>query len=171
MNKDFEKAAGAAMSMVKKGEGMFGFLVQFVVATMANATCKEEERADVLKEEFKDNENAYAKAHEKQPKLSTVGSYRSAKSVLVQAVEKHVVLLDGKGKPRGKTDIEKELKELKEEKNPLEKFRTAMHTATNVADKLENDTDVGLAYTECKALLDKLADIYTAMKPDLLKAA
>ena len=53
------------------------------------------------------------------------GAYRSAKSVLKNAIKAGIPLLDGDGSPRGKTAIEKDIKAAKDaakdEKTPEEK--------------------------------------------------
>lgn len=158
----FDKAADAAVSMQKKGTGMFGNLVMFV-SEKAETHCVVHK--DDLAAMFKEREAIYQKEHKNAPSLGSVGAYRSAKSVLLSAVEYSIPIKEINGKPRGKTDIEKDIKDAKAPKPDIEKFYTAMSTASNVADKLHTHTDIGLAFTATKALADKLAKAYEAAAP------
>ena len=58
--------------------------------------------------------------------MASNSTYRVAKSVLVNCVAAGISIVDGKGKLRGKTELEDELKALKEPKSALEKLTAAM---------------------------------------------
>lgn len=159
MNVNFQKAGEAAVSVQKKGAGMYGLLVFFLVdinPTHASGSSVKETCAKV----FKACEKAFAQENPKAEKLGSIGSYRSAKTVLLQAVEYGVQVLDANGKPRGKTEVEKELAAMKEPKTSMDKFKAAMTTADKMVDDLVGTSELALAYSLAKTLHDKLVHTY-----------
>jgi hypothetical protein len=65
------------------------------------------------------------------------GSYRSAKSVCLAAIKAGVALVDEKGRAKGKTAVEKEIKEGKAEKSASEKAKALIASLTAVCDKAD----------------------------------
>jgi len=153
-NVTFAKSVDAFVAVEKKGAGAFGTLVEFaynVVRELPSATA-----ADVLKSTIKSEENAYRVAHPKLDAMPT--SYRSAKSVVLAAVKAGVSLIREDGTFKGKTELEKECKEGKSDKTPVEKFTIAMNTATNVFADCATLEEM----LACKAALEVLASVVVA---------
>lgn len=158
MNKHYALVATAVNAINKKGEGIWGNLVRYI----------EDERAannavtpDQMKQSFKKEEAAAS--IELKADMGKNSTYRVAKGVLLKAVEYKLVLVDSKGNPRGKTDVERELEGLVEAKgkSPMEKFAAAMLAATKQIEELE-DKDITSACAQAKALYDGLAALMLA---------
>lgn len=136
------------------GDNAFGKLIMYAVASLqaeAYTGMTAENAADALSGQLKAEEKQ-AKKDSKESALPA--AYRSAKSVVVKAVRYNVSLTDEKGKPKGKTQLEKELKEFGEEKPTLEKLTHVMSTAYSLVNKLDNLPDVQAA----KLLVAQLAE-------------
>lgn len=85
-----------------------------------------------------------AKNGEEEFKASKKGAeipstYRSAKSVAMQALKLGVAVVTDKGIPLGKTDVEKAIKEAKGEKSGIEKVRATLNTLAALIDKCSDD--------------------------------
>ena len=95
------------------------------------------------------------KAHEKQEervKLQTIGAYRSAKSVIVAALKFGVTLNVG-DKVRGKTEVEKEIKDLKEPEAPLATIQRCIELANKKMPAITGKDDAMVVYGLARALL------------------
>lgn len=149
MNKHYETALKAVVAIEAKGSNFWQNLVLFV------ADVKPADEA-ALKVAFGHEEKQQTVT---KKKLSTFGAYRSAKSVIFAALKCDVALMDGE-KVRGKTEVEKDIKAAKADgKTELDKFKSAMNTATLIAIKLEGKDAYAEAFMLSKALTDKLAEL------------
>lgn len=151
MNKHYLEAVGSVASLIKKGEGLWAQLVRFSHEMRTNDTpCKD---GEAMKASFLTEEKAASK--EQKVDMGKNSTYRVIKGILVKAAEYNVELMDAKGKPRGKTDIERELADLvpKNTKTPLEKLQASIAAASKQVDEIE-DTDLAAA-TACVEVLYK----------------
>lgn len=158
MNKHYALVATAVSSINKKGEGIWGNLVHYVEDKRATNNAV---TPDQMKLSFKKEEQAAS--IELKADMGKNSTYRVAKGVLLKAVEHKLVLVDDKGNPRGKTDVERELESLveKKEKSAKEKFEAAMLAATKQIADLE-DKDLTAATAQAQALFDGLASLMLA---------
>lgn len=102
---------------------------------------------DNLKQLFVDG---YEKAYKKETgDKSMPGAYRSAKSVITKAITFDVELLNEDGTPRGKTEVEKDIKELQAVKTNVEKIDGLLETVSKLIDsaKSEGESLAGVAQT------------------------
>lgn len=147
-DKNFLTAANAAMVVQQKGDSLYKYLAlyaaPFIAAPAVNVR-------PMLEAGFKSQEMAFYETTKNR--VGKLAAYRSNKSVLLAAAEYGIVLLDGDGKVKGKTAVEKEIKEAKGEKTPMEKFKVVMGTLATVADKLVMEGDLG----EAALLTDNLS--------------
>jgi hypothetical protein len=133
LNEHYKAATKEVKSIDRKAVSLYGNLGAFVlsvcydngIAPMAGTDIKPtfafQERMAVVEEKVKMGENS---------------TYRSIKSVLCTAVGLGVVLIDSAGNLKGKSEVEAEIKALKNDKTELEKFKSAIETATHIKDKL-----------------------------------
>ncbi len=150
MNPNFKQAVTAAKTIESRSGGLWTALVLFAGDVLKNnmgVAC------DISADFKKEEQQASTEMRYEVTKNST---YRSNKCVIVNAVEAGVSLFDSKGKPRGKTEVEKELKEGKEKKPAMSRFQTVLKSADTIADELL-DSDCILAAALVQALLDKVA--------------
>jgi len=156
MNGHYEKAVGVVGTLIKKGEGLWGNLVMFVHETRGvDANGKDLSMdGDTIKSVFTGNEKIASK--DMRTDMNKNSTYRVAKGILIAAVAADLSLIDSDGKPRGKTDLENELKDMKEKKSPLEKFQGAIANASKLVDKLD-PADHATAYLLAKQVADDLA--------------
>ena len=156
MHTTFIKAADRFVSINKQANTAFGDLSDYAYAVIKDklATLDTVGVVSVLKSCFTADEDEYRVAHPQLKEFPT--TYRSAKSVLMNAVKAGVSLVDEAGKRLGKTALEQATKEAKgdSEKSAIDKFQVAIATATAVFAKMDNVGDVRKA----KALLTVLAD-------------
>lgn len=143
----FDSIGDACQKLAKAEEGFFPKLVAYVASLPADAD---------VKAELKTAEQAYEKA--KGFKVGSYGAYRSAKSVICKALEHGVSILDDKGKPKGKTAIEKELAELAstegaDAKSAYDKCMVALATFRACYDRIETPEEVKLLAVELANLL------------------
>lgn len=146
----FVDSLNAYIAGEKKASNAFGKLIEF--ADTATCSIEDAKRADVLKSAIKSGETAYKTGMKVE---SMPGAYRSAKSVITVAVSMGISLKNAEGKYKGKTELEKEIKEGKPGKPEFEKFKTSMNTATLIFGKLDTLDDVRNA----KELVRQLADL------------
>jgi hypothetical protein len=156
MNVNYEKAIGVVGTLIKKGEGLWGLLCLFAHDTRGVDANGKDLKMDgeTLKAVFTSNEKVASK--DMRTDMNKNSTYRVAKGILIAAVEADLSLVDSDGKPRGKTDLENELKDLKEKKSPLEKFQSAIASAAKQVDKLD-PADLPTAYLLAKQVADDLA--------------
>lgn len=70
-------------------------------------------------------------------KSAMPGHYRSNKSVLLGCEKYGIPVIDADGFPRGKTELEKAIKEAKSPKTPMEKAMDALERMTKASDELD----------------------------------
>jgi hypothetical protein len=102
---------------------------------------------EVMKGQFKAQE---AKATAGGVSLSELGSYRSAKSVILKAIELEVPLLAADGKPRGKTEVEADIKALKTPETPIETLTRAYALIAKKMSELTTTDEANAAYILAK---------------------
>lgn len=152
----FHQIGDAAVATQKRGDGLWNHFAKYVDEVKPDSLSGEELKAK-MSETLKHDEKVYRKMHPKTPKLGTIGAYRSAKSVILAAIEQGISLVDGEGKVRGKTEIEKQLKELKVEKTPMEKFRL-MHSSLSAIASVLTDS------AELKEAAQLVEDLYAKVR-------
>ncbi len=163
-NTTFAKSVDAFVVSQNKGASAFGLLVTFAHELMTSGVVGKAEV--VLKNTLDVEEKTYRAEHPKVTEMPV--AYRSAKSVVVNAVKHGVPLMDEAGKPMGKSALEKLTKEAKGEgKTPAEKFAIAINTATTVFADVDTLEDV----RKCKALLAMLVDSVVKAEAAAIAAA
>ena len=156
MHTTFQSSIDTFVSAKNKGEGAFGKLADYChAATKDNilSGMSGEAVADVLKGQIKVQEQEYRNQHPRMEEFPS--AYRSAKSVILKALQHGVLLVDEKGKIKGKTALEKEINGMKEPKSEIAKFQSTIDTASKILDKIDNLGDV----RQAKALVAILADL------------
>lgn len=123
-----------------------------------------------LRTTVENDAKAAFKEKEKQTKekdkfsLQEVGAYRSAKSVIMSALRYDIALADSQGKARGKTEIEKEIKDRKEPEAPIDTIKRSMSILDKKIPALTTKGDISLAYMLVKGAWDainaKTAEVY-----------
>lgn len=151
LNEHYQQAVDAVKGINKKQGSLWSGLVLFTVEAMA--LIPNVEKPD-MKPAFKEAEKIATV--EQRVKMGENSTYRVQKGILCSCVSKGVVLVDAKGKPRGKTELEDELAALKVEKSALEKFKVSMNTATAIAGKFTAGSDYITAAGLVSDLLKKL---------------
>ena len=146
----FVESINAYVAGEKKASNAFGKLIEF--ADVVTCAIEDSKRLDVLKNTTKAGEDEFKKANKE---MRMPAAYRSAKSVIVTAVSLSIALKNEDGKYKGKTELEKEIKEGKPGKPEFEKFKASMNTATLIFGKLDALDDVRNA----KELVRQLADL------------
>ena len=159
MKYNFDTAAKYAVDSEKKTgnlwcnlSGYIGELAQF-------------HDVDNIKAVLKNSEKSYGEIN--KVKLSSIGAYRSAKSVAIKACSLGVKLLDDNGNSRGKTEVEKEIKENKEEKPVADKLQTAANTMNSIMDQIDDIDDARIAIILIDMLREKAANIVTEFSEDV----
>lgn len=155
INADFNKAANAAIAAQKKGDSLWGCLAKFASGFNAGTD------RDAAEATFKKTELEFAIENPKAPSLKTIGVYRSNKSVILAAIEAGVPLVDDTGKVRGKTEVEKAIKESKGEKLPIDKFQTVMKSANDISEKLLTEDELRTALVLVEAMRKKMLETYS----------
>ncbi len=169
MNVTFAKSLDAFVKTAAAEVNAFGTLVTYAQEVITAAVDAKMVPLTALKNTLSVDEAAY-KAN--KPKVEVPSTYRSAKSVILNAVEQGVALVDANGKPLGKTALEKATKEAKDAtasvKTEAQKFASTISTASSIFAKVETVEDI----TQCKAVLLVLADmVVKAHAAALAKAA
>jgi hypothetical protein len=152
MNTQFDKALSAFVSVDKKTVNAFGTLSAFAYSIVKEVTGDGETVKNVLKNAFTAEETAFRTANPKAEAFP--GTYRSAKSTLLSAVAAGVSLVDAKGNALGKSELEELTKATKDEKSDVQKFETAIGSASKIFAKVDGLDDI----RKCKALMLVLAD-------------
>jgi hypothetical protein len=146
MNENFKKVASAAKAITGKSGTLWFAMVSFQQDF-------HKLNAEQLKEAIKGQEKE-ANA-ELRMKIGENSTYRVVKGVVIKAVELGIALVRKDGKAKGKTEVEKEIKEAVGDKSPADKFKSTMNTATLIEAKLDVN-DVAVAAGLVKDLLDKM---------------
>lgn len=136
------------------GDGAFGKLMLFAMTVLdseAVGKLTPENKSKALEEVLKNGEKEHKQASKD---ASMPGAYRSGKSVVCKAVHLGVSLTDEKGKPKGKTQLEKECKLAETPKPVLDKFRATMQASFSLLNQIDNTADLAAA----KLLIAQLAE-------------
>jgi hypothetical protein len=158
-NATFAKSVDAFRAAEKSVGNAFGTLSTFVQECVAAKRSempevKSEALGNVLKNLLTAEENAY-KGEKRLTEMPT--AYRSAKSVLVQAVSLGIALVDEEGKQVGKSALEKAIKDGKPStKSEFDKFKSTMVTADAIFAKLDTLHDIQQAKELVRQLADKV---------------
>jgi hypothetical protein len=164
----FAEVVKVAVEQMKGGTKLWNTFAA-CVATQAKAEFaaapSEEPKGKTLRDWFKSHEEATA--NEKDGvKLNTIGAYRSTKSVIAAAARYGVAIVDQKGNVRGKTEVEKEIKDLRQ---PEAAIKTVERSITAITGKYEAVTDP-VEITAMYAMTKKLFEAITAHAQKMLKA-
>lgn len=131
LTEKFSEIVTLAKQSEARGAKLWNSMVEFAVSTGTND-------AEALKDTFKNHEKAQKDAP-KGVNLQSIGAYRSAKSVILSATKHGVQIMVG-GKVRGKTDVEKELRSLKEPEAAIATIQRSIELAAKkIADLTEKD--------------------------------
>lgn len=144
------------------GDGAFGKLMLFAMATLdseAVGKLTPENKSKALEEVLKNGEKEHKQASKD---ASMPGAYRSGKSVVCKAVHLGVALLDDKGKPKGKTQLEKDNKAAEAPKPTLDKFRATMQASFSLLNQIDNTADLAAARLLIAQLAEQCIKIETA---------
>jgi hypothetical protein len=131
MNANFVKACGVVKRLATGEVKLFPLLLTFVLET-----CPGTDKGVALdiKKDFKKAERDADS--EMKVKMGDNSTYRVAKGVLINSVAAGLALCHADGKPKGKTELENELADLKVPKSEIEKFKAAIGTAEKIGMKL-----------------------------------
>lgn len=137
----FGDVAKVAQDVQKRGTELWATMCLFVAVAASGAfTGAKSDEGKALKLVFKENETSHEKATETN--LNTIGAYRSAKSVINAAARYGVGILDAKGNARGKSEVEGDLKKVRQ---PQSAFTTIQRSFSAIEGKLAEVTDRGEA--------------------------
>lgn len=148
MNPRFEEVGKAAKTITGKSGTLYFAMVSF--ATDPSFVGLDHEK---LKEAIKGQEKEVNVAM--RMKIGDNSTYRVVKGIMIAAREYGISLLRTDGKPKGKTEVEQELKDAKGSKSPADKFKATINTATLIEAKLET-ADLPVAAGIVQDLYDKL---------------
>ena len=157
MHTTFSKAVDTFVVASNKGTNAFGTLADYCHAsTKSNIEARMDpnEVGSILKNNLKAQEQEYKAAHPKCDEFPV--AYRTAKSVLLKAVSMGIALVDAKGKLKGKSALEAEIKAGKDEKSELEKFQNAVETAGKIFAKIDTVADIRQAKAITALLVDAI---------------
>lgn len=157
-NAAFATSVNEFAATERKAGKAFGSLMTYSHDVIREVTGDSKAVADVLKNSLTAEEKTYRAEYDASHRTALgdmPGAYRSAKSVIMSAVKAGVSLVDGDGKLRSKSDLEKSVKELRSEKSALEKFCGALDTAEKVFADIDTLDDV----RKCKATMAVLVDM------------
>ena len=153
MKYNFETAAKYAVDASKKEgnlwsnlSGYIGELAQF-------------HDVENVKLVLKNREKEYVDLH--SVKLQQIGAYRSGKSVCMAALKCGVKLLDDNGNSRGKSEVEKEIKENKADKPLMDKIQATANTMNSLLDQLADIDDARMSLILVDMLREKCSNIIT----------
>lgn len=147
MKYQFENAAASAIQAQKKESNLWSNLAGYI------GELAQFHDVENVKSVLKNREKEYSDLH--KVKLSTIGAYRSAKSVAFKAVSLGVALLNDNGDARGKTEVEKDIKDSKEDKPVIDKIQSTCNTLNALLEQLDNVDDARMALIMIDQLRDK----------------
>lgn len=143
----FAAVVKEALAVQTKTGGLWVAMVYFAIS---NEVYKAGDY-DEMKAEFASHEKLTKES--KDVALQKIGAYRSAKSVVMASMEYGVNLVDKNGAVRGKTEVEKDIREQRsEETTPLQRFQTSVNRATGQMDKVKDAQEIAAAYVLAKQL-------------------
>ena len=144
---NFDTAAKYAVDSEKKAGNLWNNLAGYI------GELAQFHDVENVKSVLKNREKEYGDIH--KVKLSTIGAYRSAKSVALKAVSLGVTLLTENGDARGKTEVEKDIKDSKEDKPVIDKIQSSCNTLSALLDQLADVDDARMALIMIDQLRDK----------------
>ena len=153
MKYNFDTAAKYAVDSEKKAGNLWSNLAGYI------GELAQFHDVENVKAVLKNAEKSYGEIN--KVKLSSIGAYRSAKSVALKAVSLGVALLTENGDSRGKTEVEKDIKDNKEEKSVADKLQTSANTMNAIMDQIADIDDARVAIILIDMLREKAADIVT----------
>lgn len=154
----FTSAADAAIASEKKAGNLWLNLAGWVATEIAPMVQGKEDARELVKGAIDNAQEGYAEAHPKAKKLSEIVAYRSAKSVVLKAIECKITLVNDNGKVKAKSEVEAEIKEGKEEKTPIEKFRIVSTSLASIADNLLTESELLEAIMVLNDMKNKLSE-------------
>jgi hypothetical protein len=159
----FEQVGNAAQEMITRGETLWVKMVSFALTALPAAIKAAPDDRKALSEAFQQHEAEYKEKHE-NANLNAIGAYRSAKSIIGAAAHYKVPLVE-KGKVRGKSEVEKAIKDVREKPSAI---ATVVRSCTTIDGKLDElaGGDWAVAYSTIKTLFDKV----TKKAEEVLKA-
>lgn len=160
----FEEVAKIAKAANAKATGLWAAMVRFADTQGLHVAGE-----DMAKEIFKAKEKAVDEGS--KVKLQAITAYRSSKSVIISAVKFGIPLTSGPGKVRGKTDVEKDIKAMREPESAIETVRRAVDLAMKKVDALTTKEETTLAYQLAQAFLSKATQAVQKHLPELREAA
>ena len=158
MKYNFETAAKYAVDASKKEGNLWSNLSGYIGEL---AQFHDVENVKIV---LKNREKEYSDLH--KVKLSSIGAYRSAKSVALKAVSLAVNLLTDNGEARGKSEVEKDIKDNKEEKPVADKLQTAANTMNSIMDQIMDLDDARIAIILVDMLREKAANIVSELSAE-----
>lgn len=144
---NFDTAAKYAVDSEKKAGNLWNNLAGYI------GELAQFHDVENVKSVLKNREKEYADLH--KVKLSSIGAYRSAKSVAIKAVSLGVALLNDNGDARGKTEVEKDIKDNKEDKPVIDKIQSTCNTLNSLLDQLADIDEARMALIMIDQLRDK----------------
>lgn len=147
MKYNFETAAKYAIDSEKKAGNLWNNLAGYI------GELAQFHDVENIKSVLKNREKEYGEIN--KVKLSTIGAYRSAKSVALKAVSLAVNLLNENGEARGKSEVEKDIKDNKEDKPVIDKIQSTCNTLNALLDQLADVDDARMALIMIDQLRDK----------------
>lgn len=148
---NFDTAAKYAVDSEKKAGNLWNNLAGYI------GELAQFHDVDNVKAVLKNSEKSYGEIN--KVKLSSIGAYRSAKSVALKAVSLGVALLTENGDSRGKSEVEKDIKDNKEEKSVADKLQTTANTMNSIMDQIADIDDARVAIILIDMLREKAANI------------
>lgn len=162
LNASIIAAVAAAKSVEASSGKVWNGIAEFAINEGLNE--------DTAKDAFKEQENLYMEKHKVQP--STYSTYRSAKSVCMNALKNNIDLVDAEGKPRGKTEIEKAIKAARDEnKTPFDKWIGMFDRLNEQTNSLMGVTETSQAWQAVDKLQKKLTEMFEMEQEKQPKAA
>ena len=149
MKYNFETAAKYAVDASKKEGNLWNNLAGYI------GELAQFHDVENIKSVLKNREKEYSDLH--KVKLSSIGAYRSAKSVALKAVSLGVALLNENGEARGKTEVEKDIKDNKEDKPVIDKIQSTCNTLNALLEQLADVDEARMALIMIDQLREKAA--------------
>lgn len=150
----FADVAKCAQDMVKRGADLWNTAVLFATSTLSDSIkSAATDEGKALKAAWQEHEAGYKKEHDVN--LNTIGAYRSAKSVVSAAARYGVPLLD-KGKPRGKTEVEGAIKDVREKPSAVATITRSFTTIDGKLADVAGAQEWAIVYTQAQAMFQKI---------------
>lgn len=161
LKEKFSEIVTLAKQTEARGAKLWNSMVEFAVGTGVND-------AETLKATFKNHEKEQKDAP-KGVNLQSIGAYRSAKSVILAATTHGVQVMVG-GKVRGKTEVEKELRAMKEPEATIATIQRSIELAVKKLAEVTEKDDAMTAF-QLADMLRKKAEEHARRFVEHRKAA